>query len=306
MAKVSIIINCLNGEEYLGQTLTCLKRQTYEDYEIVFWDNGSTDGTEKIARKFDKRLKYFCEGSTIPLGAARNRAIEKAKGDYIAFIDSDDLWEKNKLESQVAIMDNHPDVGLVFSNYYDLIMPQRTLRIKDRKIKEKLMDFSEYIDLFFFCTSSTMVRRKAIEGMKNYCNESYNYCQEAEFFLRIAYDWKTYYQRYPYVKRRVHSGMTTTKSQSHFSSEYSGMLNCMRDMDDNFDSKYPNAVRKLEFYSAYFKAKDILPQGENAYVRNLMKPYILYNYRAVCYYIAALFPINISKKMSSIMRKNKS
>ena len=75
MEKVSIIINCLNGEEYLGQTLTCLKKQSFQDFEIIFWDNGSTDATEKIAKKFDKRLKYYRGEETIQLGAARNMSI---------------------------------------------------------------------------------------------------------------------------------------------------------------------------------------------------------------------------------------
>lgn len=305
MEKVSIIINCLNGEEYLGQTLTCLKKQSFQDFEIIFWDNGSTDATEKIAKKFDKRLKYYRGEETIPLGAARNRAIEKTTGEYIAFIDCDDLWDYDKLEKQVNIMERFPDVGLVFSNYYDMIMPQKKLSIKENNFEEKIMSFSQYIDMFFFCTSSTMIRRKAIEKMEIYCNENYKYCQEAEFFLRIAYNWNTYYQGKPFVKRRVHSEMTTTKSQSHFSKEYAMMLECMRKMDRNFDNNYPKARRKLQFYSDYFEAKDILPKGENKRVRQLMKPYLLYDFRGICYYTASLFPRQMSKRLASMMRSNK-
>ena len=99
--KVSVIMNCFNGEKYLRESLDSIFCQTYEDWEIIFWDNASTDGTQQIATSYDSRLKYFRAEVNTPLGSARNMALEKATATYVAFLDSDDYWQKKKLEIQV-------------------------------------------------------------------------------------------------------------------------------------------------------------------------------------------------------------
>lgn len=85
MAKVSVIVNCYNSEEYLREALESIKGQTYDDYEVVFIDNCSTDNSAAIAKKFGDKLNYFKTTETIPLGAGRNYAIERCTGEYIAF-----------------------------------------------------------------------------------------------------------------------------------------------------------------------------------------------------------------------------
>ena len=83
--KVSIIMNCLNGEEYLRQALDSVFGQTYDDWEIIFWDNASTDKSAAIASSYGERVRYFKSSVTHPLGKARNLAIKEAMGDFIAF-----------------------------------------------------------------------------------------------------------------------------------------------------------------------------------------------------------------------------
>ena len=95
---VSIIINCYNGEKYLREAIDSIYSQTYVNWEIIFWDNCSTDRSAEIAKSFDHRLRYYCTVDTTPLGAARNLAIKKTKGKYIAFLDCDDLYLPEKLE----------------------------------------------------------------------------------------------------------------------------------------------------------------------------------------------------------------
>ena len=85
MPLVSIIMNCYNSARYLREALDSIFQQTFKDYEIIFWDNQSTDDSSKIARSYGAPLKYFRGEEFLPLGAARNSAIEKATGKYIAF-----------------------------------------------------------------------------------------------------------------------------------------------------------------------------------------------------------------------------
>ncbi len=87
--EVSIIMNCLNGEKYLKDSIGSIYSQTYDNWEIIFWDNASTDRSDEIAQSYDSRLKYFRSDETYSLGKARNLAVSKAKGEYIAFLDVD-------------------------------------------------------------------------------------------------------------------------------------------------------------------------------------------------------------------------
>tara|TARA_B100000795_G_C22716084_1_gene405507 strand:- start:109 stop:1002 length:894 start_codon:yes stop_codon:yes gene_type:complete len=112
---VSVIMNCLNGEQYLREAIDSVYAQTYDNWEIIFWDNASYDGTKKIAKSYDSKLKYFKSEVTSILGAARVLAVEKAKGEYFAFLDCDDIWYKEKLDKQMNIfLDDKENVGLVY------------------------------------------------------------------------------------------------------------------------------------------------------------------------------------------------
>ena len=102
-------MNCYNGESYLNESIKSAISQTYKNWELIFWDN----------RSKDKRFRYFYSSEHTSLYKARNLAIEKCRGDFIAFLDVDDLWSKEKLELQMPYFDN-PEVGVVFSNLWML------------------------------------------------------------------------------------------------------------------------------------------------------------------------------------------
>lgn len=97
-------MNCYNSDTYLRESIESVFNQTYENWEIIFWDNNSTDKSSDIFLTFkDKRLKYFKASETEPLYSARNLALDKCNGDYIAFLDCDDIWLEYKLEEQVNV-----------------------------------------------------------------------------------------------------------------------------------------------------------------------------------------------------------
>ena len=89
---VSVIMNCYNSARYLREAIDSVYAQTYKKWEIIFWDNASTDNSAAIARSYDDKLKYFKSEANVPLGKARNWAIEKAQGKYVAFLDDADLF----------------------------------------------------------------------------------------------------------------------------------------------------------------------------------------------------------------------
>lgn len=117
MKKVSIIIPLYNEEKYIKDAINSILEQDYSNYEIIVIDDGSTDNSYNIVNNIkDKRIKLFRFKKNKGVGEARNLGIKKASGDYLAFLDADDYWEKDKLKKQVNFMEKNNYV-FSFGNY---------------------------------------------------------------------------------------------------------------------------------------------------------------------------------------------
>ena len=115
---VSIIMNCFNGEHYLDDALKSVLDQTYKNWELIFWDNKSADNSRNVFKKFnDSHFKYFLSEKHTTLYEARNSAIQKAQGEFLAFLDTDDIWLKDKLKKQIPLFEDN-SVGLVYGNFW--------------------------------------------------------------------------------------------------------------------------------------------------------------------------------------------
>lgn len=114
---ISVIINCYNGEEYLKSALDSVLGQTYQNWELIFWDNRSTDSSAAIVDSYnDQRIRYFHAETHTDLGEARNEALMKASGEWVGFLDVDDIWFPQKLWRQVELISQTgDDLGLVYS-----------------------------------------------------------------------------------------------------------------------------------------------------------------------------------------------
>lgn len=118
MAKVSVIIPTYNRAKMIGETIQSVLDQKFRDFELIVVDDGSTDNTKEVVDSFkDPRINYISRQNSGP-SAARNTGIQASSGDYIAFLDSDDLWLSDYLELMVRQLDSHNDLGLVCSDGY--------------------------------------------------------------------------------------------------------------------------------------------------------------------------------------------
>ena len=118
---ISIIMATYNRAAYIGEALDSIKRQSFQDYEILVVDDGSTDNTKEILEKYEGIRCIYLEH--VGIAGARNTAVKDAKGKWIAFLDSDDLWKEEKLKKQVDYLETHPDCRIVytkFSNFTDI------------------------------------------------------------------------------------------------------------------------------------------------------------------------------------------
>ena len=115
--RFSIIMNVYNGRHYLHEALASVFAQTCGDWELIFWDDQSSDGSEEVLREFtpDPRVRYFRAAEHVPLTVARREAIAQARGEWLAFLDQDDVWTADKLHKQAGVIDRSPPtLGLVY------------------------------------------------------------------------------------------------------------------------------------------------------------------------------------------------
>src|SRR5688500_16173290 len=119
MVKVSVIMPAYNAGQYISKSIESVLGQTYHGWELIIIDDGATDNTKEIADGYcrrDERIRYLYQENS-KQGRARNKGIANAQGEFIAFLDADDLWLPQKLEKQVEVIENS-DVDLLFGSFY--------------------------------------------------------------------------------------------------------------------------------------------------------------------------------------------
>jgi glycosyltransferase involved in cell wall biosynthesis len=185
---VSVIIPAYNVESVFAETLTSVEQQTFRDFEAIVVDDGSTDRTAEIAERFAEKDRRFIpirqnNGGT---AAACNTALQRARGEWVAFLEADDVWFPEKLAAQLALLKAEPGANLLFTEYCswdgknDLGRRYGDPRkFPEGDVGRRLI----YFDLF--CTSTVMVRRETLDVV-GYFDTELSVCQDWELWLRIA------------------------------------------------------------------------------------------------------------------------
>jgi len=128
---VSVIIPVYNYERYLAQAIKSVLAQTYRPVEIIVVDDGSTDGSAEVTKRFTSPVKY-CFQHHSGIGAARNCGIHLTQGDLIAFLDADDLWMKDKLARQMKALNDNPELDMVFGYARQFYSPDLAKSMKEK------------------------------------------------------------------------------------------------------------------------------------------------------------------------------
>jgi glycosyltransferase involved in cell wall biosynthesis len=241
---VSVIVNCYNGEKYLQEAIDSVYAQTYKNWEIVFWDNASTDRSAEIAKSYESKIKYFKCDTNISLGKARNKAIEKCNGDLIAFLDTDDIWAPEKLVKQISEFCNK-DIVLNFTN---------TKYINDDGVKYNLYKKSKVFNINLFprllesniiCLSSVMILSEAVKQLSELFDDTLMVSEEYDLFLRLAYGKRcSYINGNPLTIYRMHNESLTYNNKLLFPEENKLILNKLIKMYPEISIKYKKAIRK--------------------------------------------------------------
>tara|TARA_B110000444_G_scaffold82836_1_gene78289 strand:- start:171 stop:974 length:804 start_codon:yes stop_codon:yes gene_type:complete len=186
---VSIIMNCYNGEKFLSQSLKSIKLQTFRNWELIFWDNKSTDNSEKIIKNYsDKRIRLFKSKKFLNLYNARNLAIKKARGKYISFLDVDDLWKKDKLQKQVSFLKQNKDFKIVYSNFITLDEIKNKKYIYHKNSLPSGYITQQLLNNYQIGILTVMLERKLFNNQK--FNNNYNIIGDFDFFLKLSKNYK--------------------------------------------------------------------------------------------------------------------
>ena len=189
MSLVSVILPTYNRARLLRRAVKSVLNQTFEDFELIIVDDGSTDNTESVIRSFnDDRIKYIRHPTRKGASAARNTGIKASRGKYIAFQDSDDEWFPEKLEKQVNAFENaRSDVGVVYTGMWRIrkdnsrkYYPVKEVERKEGYIHEVLIKRS--LDI---ATVTAMVRRECFDKMGVF-DENLLAFEDYDLWLRIS------------------------------------------------------------------------------------------------------------------------
>jgi len=247
--KISVIMNCYNSDAFLEEAISSVINQTYKNFELIFWDNQSTDESAHILHSYqDKRIRYFYAEKFTSLGEARNLAISKATGEWIAFLDADDIWDSKKLAEYIAALKNHPKSDQVTMIYSKTKMIDNHGTVIGEYAKH---DSGSIHDTLlskgnFIVQSSIMVRLSTFKNVGG-INPLLKYCPDYDLSLKITKDnttigindFSTFY--------RVHEGsITSTKV-------------------------YDNSIEEIDFLIDYLEKSD-----QKAIIKIAVKKNIVY------------------------------
>ena len=173
MPKVSVVIPAYNAARFIRQTLDSAAAQTFRDFEIIVVDDGSQDETAQIVESFGERVRLIRQPNG-GVSKARNVGMEQARGEYIAFLDADDLWEKSKLEQQVALLDENEQIGLC---YAAIERVDENLRSFEQKMAVTSADHCRTLLLSgcYITCSTVMMRKRLFEQIGGFDTNYGNY-----------------------------------------------------------------------------------------------------------------------------------
>lgn len=211
---VSVIIPSYNCESYIAETIDSVLNQTFRDLELIVVDDGSTDRTCEIVNSFRGPVRLVTQ-TNARVCAARNRGIDEAKGEFICLMDHDDYWFPDKLSSQIKLMHDHPEAGVVYTAFTRW-HSDASGKFPDPASLSTISD-SDYIDPEYsgwiyhqflldcwMLTSTSMIRKEVFDKCGTF-DVNLPYSEDWELWLRIS-------REYPFIKL---SRATTLYRQHH-------------------------------------------------------------------------------------------
>jgi glycosyltransferase involved in cell wall biosynthesis len=245
----SVVVTCYNYGDFLPGCLDSVFAQTYQDFEIVVVNDGSSDSTDQEVQKYlaDSRIRYIRQDNA-GQARAKNVGIQQARGDFVAFLDADDLWDAHKLKKQMQLFKD-PEVGVVFSRakYIDKFGSEIPFTHTSRYMRPRRGWVAKHLAMDNFVPfSSSVVRRECLERIGGF-NEDLQMAIDWDLWLRISVVYSFQFADEPFLLYRVgHSGQMSRHQETR--------IRCADKILSEFEKSNPSIVsplfrRRIDCYS---------------------------------------------------------
>lgn len=254
MPKVSILMNCYNGEKYLKEAIDSVYNQTFADWEIVFIDNCSTDNSASIAMSYGEKIKYYRTAKNIPLGAARNFGLEYCKSAYIAFLDTDDIW----FDDTLKIMFNNiieDDYAVVYGGHINI---SSNGDIVGKLIPSKKQGYilSDLLLQYDIPIVSSLIDLKKLKESNIFFIEHFTMFEDYALFLELSAQFKFKALSEPLLYYRIHDNSSSTKYLKNWATERKFTLNKIindnAELQQQLSDEFKEAYARAEYYGALY------------------------------------------------------
>lgn len=248
---ISIVINCYNGEKYLQKTLDSVLNQTYQNFEVIFFDNCSTDQSSKIFKKItDNRFKYFKTKKKVKLYHGRNLALKKCKGDFIVFLDTDDWWNENFLNSRSKFFKSSKKYGFCFSNCFHYFDNTKKFKPFTKKKLPSGFILNKLLKDYFVKLGTLIIKKELISSLK--FNPSYNIIGDFDFTIKASKKYMGMAFQDLLVNIRIHPNNFTHNNRKMFYQEFKKWIKSQNFNEIPFKKNRDVLTQKLEYLRLVF------------------------------------------------------
>jgi len=305
---VSVIIPTYNRAEYVFEAIQSVLDQTYSNREIIVIDDGSTDETQERLSGLQGQVKIRCTKNRGP-AAARNHGIRFASGEYVAFLDSDDVWLPEKLGLQIPLLEARREVGLVYSDAYRIY--------ENTGVTEKDTEFTRlkphsgriFQPLFqenFIHTSTAVVRRRCLDDVGLFDESGrFSVGEDYDLWLRIATRYEIDYINKPLIKYRDHSTNISGKNMQDELPQVIAVLEKVLDWEPQLAEELGDLRKKRLSELHYWVGRNYFSSYELRRSRNHFLnviQYFPYQIKPYIYLILSLLGVKTVKNLKACKR----
>lgn len=316
---ISVVIITYNHADHIGAAVDSVLAQSYTEFEIVVIDDGSTDQTPEVMAGYGDRVRYLRQVNQ-GRGAARNSGITAASHEWIAFLDSDDLWETDKLAKQVAAVGKYPEIDVLVTNACwfnenEIVKPDyfRTMTLLWRQSVKRngtLAVFAEsayplFLDENFVNLSSVMVRKSALVAAGMF-DASLQRCQDRDLWLRMAREYRFAFIDEILVRSRQHSLHDGPQTDVPLVSRIQLFEKALK-ADTEWEQRYSSRLRRRIGHS-YFNLGRFQFFVHNDFERarvnlDLGRRYGYHSLTGLLLYLASFLPVDLVKSLRRLKHR---
>lgn len=277
--------------------------QTFRDWELIVINDGSSDSTETIIERFKARgfPVFYHYQENRGLGYSRNRALELSGGEYIAFIDHDDMWQPEKLKRQVEVFERRKDIDFIYTNYFIQRGERRSVAYKGTQPEGEVFD--QFLRRYAVNVLTAAIRKSAVLGFEERFDAKLRLCEEYDLFMRLLYSAKAAYIAEPLAVYRIHPGRTSTRFIDGWPDEMEGIIGKYKRVLEGFEAGHGEALRYLYGKIGYYRARSAMAQKKPGEARRFLKPYMDVDPRFAMLYMITFLPPFVWNKVVSIGSK---